>query len=116
MICAASGLDLADCDKLLRVVALRACFIMPATLEHAVESRRRALSGRLLHWKSRAFSIDLRMKLATSCWCKPELLNTSKMNGNWDFLLHLHDIGRRRADDWLASNFDRIGLESSVNF
>lgn len=38
MICAASGLDLADCDKLLRVVALRACFIMPATLEHAVES------------------------------------------------------------------------------
>jgi len=45
-----------------------------------------------------------------------ELPNTSKMNGNWDFLLHLHDIGRIRADDWLTSNFDRLGVESSIDF
>jgi NTE family protein len=45
-----------------------------------------------------------------------KLSNTSKMNGDWDFLLHLHDTGRRRADDWLASNLDRIGIESSIDF
>jgi NTE family protein len=44
-----------------------------------------------------------------------ELPNTSKMNGDWDFLLHLHNIGRRRADDWLAVNFDRLGVESSIS-
>ena len=45
-----------------------------------------------------------------------ELPNASKMNGDWDFLLHLHDLGRKRADDWLASNFDRLGIESSIDF
>jgi NTE family protein len=45
-----------------------------------------------------------------------ELPNTSKMTGDWVFLLHLHDIGRRRADDWVASNFDRLGIESSIDF
>jgi NTE family protein len=45
-----------------------------------------------------------------------KLPNTSKMNGDWDFLLHLYDIGRRRADDWLASNFDLLGIESSIDF
>ena len=29
----------------------------------------------------------------------------------WKFLAHLHEIGRQRADTWLASNFDRIGVE-----
>ena len=38
------------------------------------------------------------------------------MNGDWDFLLHLHDLGRKRADDWLASNFDRLGIEPSIDF
>ena len=45
-----------------------------------------------------------------------ELPNTSKMNGDWDFLLHLHDIGRRRANDWLVSEFDHLGVESSIDF
>jgi NTE family protein len=43
------------------------------------------------------------------------LANSSKMNGDWDFLLHLRDIGRQRADDWLASNFDRLGVESTID-
>jgi NTE family protein len=43
------------------------------------------------------------------------LSNSSKMNGDWDFLVHLRDIGRQRADDWLASNFALIGAESSVD-
>jgi NTE family protein len=44
-----------------------------------------------------------------------ELPMSSKMNGNWSFLLHLHAIGRKRADDWLTSNFDRLGIESSID-
>ena len=45
-----------------------------------------------------------------------ELPNTSKMNGDWDFLLHLHDIGRRRANNWLVSEFDHLGVELSIDF
>jgi NTE family protein len=44
-----------------------------------------------------------------------ELSGSSKMNGSWKFLTHLREIGRQRADAWLASNFDRIGVESSVD-
>ena len=45
-----------------------------------------------------------------------ELPNSSKLNGDWNFLLYLHDLGRRRTEDWLASNFDRLGVESSIDF
>lgn len=39
----------------------------------------------------------------------------SKFNAEWDFLLHLFDIGRKTANDWLDQNFDKIGVESSVD-
>jgi NTE family protein len=39
----------------------------------------------------------------------------SKLNADWDFLLHLHDIGRKTADSWLDENFRRLGKESSVD-
>jgi NTE family protein len=44
-----------------------------------------------------------------------KLPHSSKLNGDWDFLLYLHDVGRRRTGDWLASNFDRLGVESSID-
>jgi NTE family protein len=44
-----------------------------------------------------------------------ELSGSSKMDGTRKFPAHLHEIGRQRADTWLASNFDRIGVESSVD-
>ena len=44
-----------------------------------------------------------------------ELPDSSKMNGEWDFLSHLHAVGRKRADDWLTSNFDQLGIESSID-
>jgi len=44
-----------------------------------------------------------------------ELSNSSKLNGDWEFLSHLHGIGRERADAWLAANFDRLGVESTVD-
>ncbi len=44
-----------------------------------------------------------------------ELSGSSKMNGTWRFLTHLFEIGRERADKWLEANFDRIGVESTVD-
>jgi NTE family protein len=43
------------------------------------------------------------------------LSNSSKLNGNWGFLTHLHKAGRDRADQWLTANFDRIGVETTVD-
>ena len=43
------------------------------------------------------------------------LTNSSKMNGDWDFLLYLHGLGKKHADRWLSSNFDRLGKESSID-
>lgn len=40
---------------------------------------------------------------------------SSKMNAEWDFLIHLHDIGWKTAERWLDRNFDHIGKESTVD-
>jgi NTE family protein len=40
---------------------------------------------------------------------------SSRLNADWDFLQHLCNVGRARADQWLAANFDRLGLESTVD-
>jgi NTE family protein len=39
----------------------------------------------------------------------------SKLNADWEFLMHLHDIGRERAGAWLDQNFEKLGVESSVD-
>jgi NTE family protein len=40
---------------------------------------------------------------------------SSKMNADWDFLLHLHAAGRAYTDAWIAANFDRLGRESTTD-
>ncbi len=40
---------------------------------------------------------------------------SSKLNSEWEFLVHLHDIGRDAANDWIARNFDDIGERSTVD-
>ncbi|MEP4378538.1 MAG: patatin-like phospholipase family protein [Alphaproteobacteria bacterium] len=40
---------------------------------------------------------------------------SSKLNADWDFLCALKDIGRSAADRWLDANFDKIGVESSLD-
>lgn len=40
---------------------------------------------------------------------------SSKVNAEWDFLVHLRDIGRDTADAWIASHFDDIGVQSTVD-
>jgi NTE family protein len=43
------------------------------------------------------------------------LANSSKLNGDWDFLEHLYETGRARADEWLNSTFDRLGVETTID-
>jgi NTE family protein len=43
------------------------------------------------------------------------LTPTSKYNADWDFLVYLRDEGRKCAGDWLAKNFAKLGVESSVD-
>jgi len=44
-----------------------------------------------------------------------ELGVASKLNGDWGFLTYLRDQGRDHAESWLATNFDRLGNESTVD-
>jgi NTE family protein len=44
-----------------------------------------------------------------------ELDWSSRLNGDWDFLTHLHALGRTRADEWLTANFDSVGVKSTVD-
>ena len=39
----------------------------------------------------------------------------SKLSPDWSFLCQLRDIGRAAARDWLALNFARVGVESTVD-
>lgn len=40
---------------------------------------------------------------------------SSKLNAEWKFLVHLRDIGRQTADDWLINTHRYIGNSSSVD-
>lgn len=40
---------------------------------------------------------------------------SSRLNGNWEFLKRLHEVGRKHADQWLRGNFDHIGVNSTVD-
>ena len=39
----------------------------------------------------------------------------SKLNVDWEFLLHLREIGRERAAAWLAGPFADVGRCSTVD-
>jgi NTE family protein len=43
------------------------------------------------------------------------LAGSSKMNMDWNFLTHLFRLGRERTDRWLSANFDRLGVETTVD-
>lgn len=40
---------------------------------------------------------------------------SSKLNAEWEFLEHLHAIGRKAAEHWLEANWDSIGRRSTVD-
>jgi NTE family protein len=39
----------------------------------------------------------------------------SKLNADWEFITHLRDVGRVRAEEWMAQHFAKVGLESTVD-
>lgn len=40
---------------------------------------------------------------------------SSKLNAEWEFFIHLHDIGHKASDEWLQANFDAIGQQSTLD-
>jgi len=44
-----------------------------------------------------------------------DLSGSSKTNADWRFLIHLFDLGRERANEWLAVNFDQLGVKTTVD-
>lgn len=44
-----------------------------------------------------------------------ELGVSSKLNADWAFLKHLHDIGRDRADAWLAAHRKDLGKRTTID-
>ena len=39
----------------------------------------------------------------------------TKLNPDWDFLCRLRDVGRRRTAEWLETNLDKVGEQSSID-
>jgi NTE family protein len=39
----------------------------------------------------------------------------SQLNADGQFLMHLHDIGCNRADEWLEAHLNMVGIESTVD-
>jgi NTE family protein len=56
---------------------------------------------------------DGRLHLIQSEEEMQELSVSSKLNSEWVFLQHLHDIGWRTAENWLMQHFDDLGERSS---
>ena len=40
---------------------------------------------------------------------------SSKFDSDWDFLQKLRDLGRQTMKNWLEENFDKIGVEDTVD-
>jgi NTE family protein len=39
----------------------------------------------------------------------------SKLNADWEFVTHLRDEGRKRGEEWLGQNYDKLGNASTVD-
>ena len=40
---------------------------------------------------------------------------TSKLNAEWEFLQHLHEVGRETASAWVDRHYDAVGEASTVD-
>jgi hypothetical protein len=47
--------------------------------------------------------------------CTRYKVHLRNVNLGWEFLCHLHEVGRARADKWLATNFEHFGNKSTVD-
>ena len=78
----------------------------------AIEFVKRLLDG---HKVSEHQYKDIKLHLIEAQELMLELGRGSKLNADWDFLQHLHLVGRQQADDWLQAHGDKVGRESSVD-
>ena len=44
-----------------------------------------------------------------------QLSASSKLNADWDFLMHLFKLGRGKADAWIEEHLDKVGCKSSTD-
>jgi len=44
-----------------------------------------------------------------------DLSVSSKLNAEWEFLNHLHDVGYRTAESWMNENYDDLGQRSTLD-
>jgi NTE family protein len=44
-----------------------------------------------------------------------DLSASSKLNAEWSYLRLLFGLGRKWAGDWLAENYERIGVASTID-
>ena len=44
-----------------------------------------------------------------------DLSASSKVNAEWAFLEYLRDLGRTAAEDWLSENYDKVGVEQTLD-
>ena len=58
---------------------------------------------------------ELLVHMISGCIEFESLSPSTKLNGEWAFLTHLRDLGRRAASEWLKANFDRLGRESTFD-
>lgn len=63
----------------------------------------------------RARYTDMRLHRISAADELQDLSVSSKLNAEWEFLEHLHDIGYRTADQWLEQHFDRLGVDSTLD-
>lgn len=58
---------------------------------------------------------DMHMHLIYASEEMHRLNASSKMNADWDFFLHLKEVGRKTAGAWLKREWKNLGVRSSVN-
>jgi NTE family protein len=58
---------------------------------------------------------DMRMHLIYSPEEMKHLNASSKVNADWDFFQHLHEIGYNSADEWVKKNWGDIGKKSTLD-
>jgi NTE family protein len=44
-----------------------------------------------------------------------DLHASSKLNGDWDFLLHLKELGRNTAQEWVKNHAGDLGKRSTLS-
>ncbi len=57
---------------------------------------------------------DMRVHLVEAEQLMNDMGTASKLNADWGFLQHLHDIGYQAMEDWLAEHKDSLGKHSTI--